>query len=239
MTSPPQGPTNGPPPGPQWGPIPTSGLPPAQRPPKKRRKWPWIAAGVVLALLVIAGIASANSPKPTSATLASPTLTTATSAPAAASLTTAVSASTQPTITASPTTSTAPQPPTTVPPTPLPTTTVPTTPNTPAIAPQQPPPAVPAAPPVVVAPIIPPPPAPAPPANLCGAPPNPYGYNYCGRGANVSNPPGDVCTYFTCIANFPNGKGYMEECRDGTVSKSGGIRGSCSQHGGDQRPVTS
>jgi len=228
MTSPPQGPTSGPPPGPQWGPVPTSGLPPGRRPPKKRRKWPWIAAGVVLALLVIAGIASANSPKPTSATLSSPTLTTATSAPAAASSTTAVSASTQPTITASPTTTT----------TPLPTTTVPTTPNTPAIAPQQPPSAVPAAPPVVVAPIIPPPPAPAPPANLCGAPTNPYGYNYCGRGANVSNPPGDVCAYFMCIANFSNGRGYMEECRDGTVSKSGGIQGSCSKHGGDQRAIT-
>ncbi len=236
MTSPPQGPLSGPPPGPEWGPIPTSGLPPDQRPRKKRRKWPWIAAGVVLALLVIAGIAGANSPKPTSATLGSPTPTTAASA-VAASTTTTVSATTQPTTTAAPATTTAPQPPTTVPTTPLPTTTVPTTPITPAIVPQQPPPAFPAAPPVAVAP-IPPPPQPAPSANLCGAPPNPYGYNYCGRGVNVSNPPGDVCTYFTCIANFPNGKGYMEECRDGTISKSGGIQGSCSKHGGDQRAIT-
>lgn len=97
--------------------------------------------------------------------------------------------------------------------------------------------ALPAAPPVVAAP-VPPPLAPTPRGDFCGAPQNPYGYNYCGRGATVTNPPGDVCTYFICIANFPNGRGYMEECRDSTVSKSGGIRGSCSQHGGDQRAIT-
>jgi hypothetical protein len=92
--------------------------------------------------------------------------------------------------------------------------------------------------PQVVVPPIQPPAPPAQQPNLCGAPSNPYGYNYCGRGANVSNPPGDVCTYFMCIANFSNGRGYMEECRDGTVSKSGGIQGSCSKHGGDQRAIT-
>lgn len=216
MTSPLQGPPSGPPPGPQWGPIPAQGPEPGQRPPKKRRKWPWITAGVVFVFLVIAGIAGANSPKPTPAAIASPKRATATTAATASTAT----ASTQPTTT-----------------TPLSPTAMPTTASVPAIVPPQPPPAVTASPPVVVAPVQ-PPSQPPPPANLCGAPQNPYGYNYCGRGANVSNPPNDVCTYFSCIANFPNGKGYMEECRDGTVSKSGGIQGSCSKHGGDQRAIT-
>lgn len=75
-------------------------------------------------------------------------------------------------------------------------------------------------------------------ANLCGAPPNPYCYNYCGRGGYISPPAQDICTYFSCIGNFWNGKGYMEECNDGMVSMSGGRPGACSYHGGELRPVT-
>jgi hypothetical protein len=71
-----------------------------------------------------------------------------------------------------------------------------------------------------------------PPPNLCGAPSNPWGYNFCG-GSAILTPAASFCSYFKCIANFPNGKGYVEECKDGMYSKSGGIQGSCSQHGGN------
>jgi hypothetical protein len=74
-------------------------------------------------------------------------------------------------------------------------------------------------------------------AALCGAPPNPYGYNFCGRGGYVLNPRADTCGYFNCIDNFWNGRGHMEKCRDGTYSMSGGRQGSCSHHGGNLRPV--
>lgn len=75
--------------------------------------------------------------------------------------------------------------------------------------------------------------------SLCGAPQNPFGYNFCGRGGHVSSPDGTVCSYFDCIANFYNGRGYMVECSDGTYSMSGGISGACSHHGGVSRPVYS
>jgi len=75
------------------------------------------------------------------------------------------------------------------------------------------------------------------PALLCGAPPNPYGYNFCGRGGYVVDPAADVCDYFDCIDNFWNGQGHMEECQDHTYSMSGGRPGSCSYHGGNLRPV--
>jgi hypothetical protein len=78
----------------------------------------------------------------------------------------------------------------------------------------------------------------APATSLCGAPANPYGYNYCGRGANIYSPAPDICSYFSCIGNFANGKGYMEECSDGMVSMSGGRQGACSYHRGELRPVT-
>jgi hypothetical protein len=74
--------------------------------------------------------------------------------------------------------------------------------------------------------------------SLCGAPANPYGYNLCGRGSQVTSPPSDICTYFNCIANFTHGHGYMVECNDGTYSMSGGIHGACSYHGGESQPVT-
>ncbi len=74
-------------------------------------------------------------------------------------------------------------------------------------------------------------------AELCGASQNPWGYNFCGRGAVISSPPGNFCSYFNCIANFANGRGHVTECRDGTFSKSGGISGSCSGHGGNGRTL--
>lgn len=91
--------------------------------------------------------------------------------------------------------------------------------------------------PVVTAAPTPPPPAPT--AALCGAPQNPMGYNYCGRGSLIASPDPHTCSYFSCINNFFNGSGYMEECNDGMVSMSGGRRGACSYHGGEQRPVYS
>lgn len=75
--------------------------------------------------------------------------------------------------------------------------------------------------------------------SLCGAPENPFGYNFCGRGGYIYSPAGTVCSYFDCIANFYNGSGYMVECSDGTYSMSGGRRGACSYHGGVSRPVYS
>jgi hypothetical protein len=103
------------------------------------------------------------------------------------------------------------------------------------VAPPPPPPSTQAAPP---------PPAPpttkaAPPPSLCGAPSNPYGYNFCDVGGFVSSPPRDICSYFNCIGNFWNGRGYMVECNDGTYSMSGGISGACSYHKGEDRPVYS
>ena len=79
----------------------------------------------------------------------------------------------------------------------------------------------------------------APNASLCGAPTNPYRYNFCSTSGYITSPPADICDYFDCIANFSNGHGYMVECNDGTYSMSGGIGGACSDHGGEERPVVS
>jgi hypothetical protein len=81
-------------------------------------------------------------------------------------------------------------------------------------------------------------PAPAPPAaNNCGAPSNPWGYNFCG-GNYIYSPPGSFCSYFSCIPSFwKSTNGYVEQCVDGMFSHSGGRHGSCSYHGGNQRPL--
>lgn len=79
---------------------------------------------------------------------------------------------------------------------------------------------------------------PTPPASgLCGAPSNPDGYTYCTTGSLIYSPDSNTCDYFSCIDNFSNGKGYMEECKDGMVSMSGGRSGSCSYHDGNKQPV--
>lgn len=79
--------------------------------------------------------------------------------------------------------------------------------------------------------------APAPPAaSTCGAAANPWGYTFC-AGQVISAPPSNFCSYFHCIASFWNGRGYVMECTDTAFSKSGGISGSCSQHGGNYRAL--
>jgi hypothetical protein len=83
----------------------------------------------------------------------------------------------------------------------------------------------------------PPPAAPASGSSLCGAPANPFQLTLCAGGDLVTAPPSGVCGYFSCIANFPNGTGYMTECRDGDYSMSGGREGVCTDHGGAARPV--
>ena len=73
--------------------------------------------------------------------------------------------------------------------------------------------------------------------NTCGAPANPWGYNFCG-GNVIYNPPGTFCNYFSCIPSFwKSTNGYVEQCADGLFSHSGGRSGSCSYHGGNRRPL--
>jgi micrococcal nuclease len=74
-------------------------------------------------------------------------------------------------------------------------------------------------------------------SDLCGAPPNRWNYTYCG-GQTIRTPPADLCSVFACIPSFWNQtRGYVMQCRDGLLSHSGGIRGSCSYHGGNSRPL--
>lgn len=97
--------------------------------------------------------------------------------------------------------------------------------------------AVPTPAPVVATPAPAPPPAPPPPANTCGAASNPWGYNFCG-GNYIYSPPGNFCSYFSCIPSFwKSTNGHVEQCADNTFSHSGGRQGSCSYHGGNQRPL--
>jgi hypothetical protein len=78
--------------------------------------------------------------------------------------------------------------------------------------------------------------APPPPPNLCGAPANPWGYNFCG-GSFIYGPAQQFCSHFSCISSFWSGGGYVVECVDGLYGKSGGVSGACSRHGGVSRPL--
>jgi hypothetical protein len=72
---------------------------------------------------------------------------------------------------------------------------------------------------------------PPPSANLCSAPPNPYGYNFCG-GSVITDPPSDICTYLNCVNKFWNGNGFIVECQDNTFSKTGGTDDVCPKDDG-------
>ena len=82
------------------------------------------------------------------------------------------------------------------------------------------------------------PPKPKPTPTPCNNPCNPWGYSFS-LGSYIYSPSGAFCSYFTCINNFWNGRGYVVECQDGEYSKSGGIQGACSYHGGVLRPLYS
>ncbi|MGR6317504.1 hypothetical protein Q2K19_05425 [Micromonospora soli] len=74
------------------------------------------------------------------------------------------------------------------------------------------------------------------PADRCGAPENPYGYNYCG-GDLVQEPAAGVCSYFTCVDGFWAGKGYLIVCDDGRIGMVGGPTGRCPERAGRKDPV--
>jgi hypothetical protein len=87
------------------------------------------------------------------------------------------------------------------------------------------------------APVVTGPPSDQPVSNLCGAPVNPWKYTYCG-GLRIQSPPTNLCDVFACIPTFwRQTRGYVIQCTDGLLSHSGGIRGSCSGHGGNARPL--
>ncbi|MFI1192342.1 hypothetical protein ACH4T9_03575 [Micromonospora sp. NPDC020750] len=71
---------------------------------------------------------------------------------------------------------------------------------------------------------------------LCGAPANPFGYDYCG-GSRVRRPDVRVCDFFDCGQDFWAGRGYLVQCRDGAVSLTGGRRDACATHDGLRRTV--
>jgi hypothetical protein len=95
--------------------------------------------------------------------------------------------------------------------------------------------APPSPPPPPPPPSTPPPPPPS--TNTCGATSNPWGYTFCG-GSVIASPPANFCSVFACIASFWNQtNGYVVQCMDGLFSHSGGVRGSCSSHGGNGRTL--
>lgn len=114
-----------------------------------------------------------------------------------------------------------------------------TTTPAPTITPTPTPTPAPTPPPAPVVPkaTAPPPPPPAPAFNYCGAPANPWHYNFCG-GNVIYAVPADFCGYFPCIKNFwKSANGYAEECVDGMYSHSGGRQGACSYHSGELRAL--
>lgn len=95
--------------------------------------------------------------------------------------------------------------------------------------------------PTAVATQAPAPPAPPQAVDLCGAPSNPWGYNLCGRGSLISNPPSNFCSYFSpCVSTFWTAtSGYVVQCVSGKWSHSGGVSGACSSNGGVKQPLYS
>lgn len=209
--------------------------------PNTRELWNWaqvswrnagiVFAGALSIILILAFIASFNTIGAVATTgslttqaltvkqapATAPTIIPSQNGTIATPAVTATALPPKPTATAIPATSTS------IPPTakPLP-TAIPT--QVPAPAPKTPP-----APPTPV-------PAPTTPPVATGINGNPWGYNFT-QGNLIYSPPSEICNYFSCIGNFWNGRGYVIECTDQTFSKSGGIRGSCSHHGGNLREL--
>ncbi|MET8088546.1 hypothetical protein [Micromonospora sp. NPDC005220] len=71
----------------------------------------------------------------------------------------------------------------------------------------------------------------------CGAPENPLGYDFCG-GTRIRKPAAEVCDWFDCVPQFWAGRGYLVQCRDGSVSLAGGRSNACAQHQGVRHTIT-
>ncbi|MFK4242455.1 hypothetical protein ACI2KV_06215 [Micromonospora chokoriensis] len=71
----------------------------------------------------------------------------------------------------------------------------------------------------------------------CGAPENPLGYDFCG-GTRIRKPAAEVCDWFDCVPQFWAGRGYLVQCRDGSVSLAGGQPKACADHQGVRRTIT-
>jgi len=90
-------------------------------------------------------------------------------------------------------------------------------------------------------PVPPPTSAPPPssnPVGTCGAPQNPWGYNFCG-GNLVTSPPQAFCSVFNCVPHFWDQAkvDYVAECNDGTYAENRHGPASCGSHGGEMRPL--
>lgn len=70
----------------------------------------------------------------------------------------------------------------------------------------------------------------------CGAPENPLGYDFCG-GTRIRRPATAVCDWFDCVPQFWAGRGYLVQCRDGSVSLTGGRSNACEEHRGVRRTI--
>ncbi|SCE78535.1 hypothetical protein GA0070607_1546 [Micromonospora coriariae] len=70
----------------------------------------------------------------------------------------------------------------------------------------------------------------------CGAPVNPLGYDFCG-GTRIRRPAAEVCDWFDCVPQFWAGRGYLVQCRDGSISLTGGRSNACAEHRGVRRTV--
>jgi hypothetical protein len=202
-------------------------LPPAGNRPQATEPAPFTPAPTIRV------IEESPTPRPPTSTQPSEPTKASTKTPAvAATQPAAASTSKPPTVTPQPPTAT-PQPLTNTPRPPTATPRPPTaTPRPPTNTPRPP---TPTRPPATDTP-VPQPTAPPPPPVATGVNGNPWGYNFdcCNF---IYSPPTNFCSYFSCISSFWNGNGYVMQCQDGTFSKSGGIQGSCSRHGGNQRAL--
>jgi hypothetical protein len=125
-------------------------------------------------------------------------------------------------------------------PTPIPTPIPTATPTPiPVAVPTATPTAIPTSRPTPIPTATPPPPPPV--VDLCGAPSNPWGYNFCGRGGLIRSPQSTFCSYFSpCVSTFWTAtSGYVVQCVSGKWSHSGGVSGACSSNGGALRPLYS
>ena len=83
-------------------------------------------------------------------------------------------------------------------------------------------------------------PLPPPPPPTCGAPSNPFVYDFCPPADLIYAPPPNFCQYFRCVSNFWTfTSGYIVQCVDGTFSHGGGRPLVCGHHRGLRRTLYS